>query len=107
MAPNSPLQAFPDLDPTSPTRAFISKALLIAYVAALAALAIHAMVTGPQIRAALDLEIAQQIAEEDRAFCQEFGKQTGMPEFTACAHRLGEVRARHKDRILRDLSPIL
>ena len=108
MALESPLLVGADVNRSGRTWSSVaSRVLLLAYAAIVTVLMVYAIAKGPQRRAALGLENTQRIAEEDQAFCQELGKEAGSAGFAACANRLGEIRARHAERILGDLSPTL
>lgn len=85
----------------------VRRAALIVFAAIAVALVAYAIATGASRQATVDLEMAQQIDEENRAFCQQWGDDPESARFVECTARLDEIRARHKDRLLRDLSPML
>lgn len=53
----------------------------------------------PRIYARIDQQIANEIAEENRLFCEKRGLMQGTHAFTACELDLNEVRAKHDKRI--------
>jgi Mn2+/Fe2+ NRAMP family transporter len=57
-----------------------------------------AFVTGPAMREAAQQQLAQKIADENRAFCERFGMQVGSSEFAVCSQELAIVRQKQTDR---------
>jgi hypothetical protein len=54
--------------------------------------------TGPAMREVAQRQLAQRIADEDRAFCEKFGMRVGSSEFAACSQELAIVRQKQADR---------
>jgi len=46
---------------------------------------------------------AQEIFEENRAYCEKWGMQAGTHEHTLCTFDLNEIRAKHEQRISDDM----
>jgi hypothetical protein len=69
------------------------------FIAAMVAYGLTAaFVTGPAMRVAAQQQLAQTIADENRAFCEKFGMQVGSSEFAACSQELAIVRQKQTDR---------
>jgi len=75
----------------------------LVYVGALTVTGIYMLVNGPAIRAAANSYTAEQIQQENTAFCQRLGIPRGTEAFATCASVLADVRKRHEDRVTRDL----
>jgi hypothetical protein len=74
-----------------------------AYIGALVIVMIYVAINAPAMREATERYKAEQIDQDNTAFCQRFGMAGGTDAFAACASALGEVRKRHEERITRDL----
>ena len=65
-----------------------------------AALAGYAVVSWPAERAAIELQMAQEIEQEDAEVCMGRGIAAGAGR-TACAAELARVRKQHEERLSR------
>lgn len=89
----------------SPYRALLaiaSWAPAVTLGATLIALIVSMIVYGPALRAAAERQEAEEIAQENRFFCEKFGMDRGTEALTACAGHLREIRRREKERLNRD-----
>src|SRR5262249_10885282 len=50
-------------------------------------------------RAAAEQQLAAEIAEENRAYCEKWGMRAGTREHSMCTLDLDEIRARHSKRL--------
>jgi hypothetical protein len=60
-----------------------------------------------QARAAAEVLIAEEIAQESKAFCAKFGIGPETARYAECANDLMEIRTRHKERIASDMIGVL
>jgi len=74
---------------------------------AVAGLAIFAVVTAPAQMAASAQFRADEIAAEDRDYCQQFRMPEGSADFATCSAVLKDLRKRGADRALRDAAGII
>jgi hypothetical protein len=79
----------------------------IAFLAAVTAFAIWAIVFAPTMWRAAERLKAEQVDQEDRIFCEKFRMPPGSESFAACVTYLTEVRRRHGDRIAAEAAGIL
>lgn len=70
--------------------------LLSVFVAVLGLYAIF--VSGPATRAVAQANLASALADENKAFCEKFGMQTGTAQFAACSAALTGIRKSQADR---------
>jgi hypothetical protein len=80
---------------------------VIALAAAVAAFAVHAVVYAPSMWRAAERLKAEQIAQEDRMFCEKFRMPPDSDSFAACAGYLREIRRLHGERIAAESAGIL
>ena len=60
---------------------------------------LHALfIAGPATRAAAHEQLVQDIANEDRGFCEMFGARPGSDAFAACSRALATVRQKQAER---------
>lgn len=83
----------------SDSTAFQSRLPAFALALAVCAIAIYAIVVGPESMRSLERFKAEQIQKEDRIHCEQFRMPIGSEGFAACAARLNEVRQRHAERV--------
>ena len=77
-------------------RSALTYALLLAVVVAYG---LHALfISGPAMRAAVQEQLEQAIANENRDFCGQFGMRPDTPQFVACSRELAIIRQRQSDR---------
>ena len=55
-------------------------------------------VTGPEMRAAAQQQLAQTTLDENLAFCEKFGMRVGSSEFALCSQELAIVRQKQAER---------
>ena len=84
-------------------------AILIGSLAVLALVVFGAMLLrhANQVRAATEALIAEEIAQENRAFCGKFVAAAETARQAECASGLSEIRKRHQDRIASDMIGVL
>jgi hypothetical protein len=70
--------------------------LLIATMGACGLYAVF--VTGPDMRAAAQKQLAQTTLNENLAFCEKFGMRVGSSEFALCSQELTIVRQKQAER---------
>jgi len=69
------------------------------FIATLAACGLYGIfVTGPNMRAAAQQQLAQTTSDENLAFCEKFGMRVGSSEFTLCSQELAIVRQNQAER---------
>jgi hypothetical protein len=66
-------------------------------------LLLYVVVKGPQLTAEMEARNAQEIEQENQAFCGKFGMQPGTPAFAGCAAELMKIREQHEVRLTRGL----
>ena len=72
----------------------------IAFGVAAGTLAVYAIAAGPEVfRTAKRLE-AEQIQQEDRAFCEKFQALPGSESYATCVTGLTAIRQRQRDRVV-------
>ena len=71
------------------------------------ALALHAVLYGPEIRKRAERFQAEQLDRENRALCEKLGMPHGSERFGGCADVLSEVRRLEAERISREVVGIL
>jgi len=64
-------------------------------------------VAGPAARALAEQHRLEEIAAENRAFCEQFGMPPGSAEHLQCAEALMEIRAKHDMRRAEEMQGIL
>jgi hypothetical protein len=90
------------------TTTAVSSWLPLMLIAALAsALALYAVLYGPEIRKRTERLQAEQIDRENRALCGKLGMPHGSERFGVCADLLGEVRRLEAERISSEVAGIL
>ncbi|MCP1913818.1 hypothetical protein J2R96_006298 [Bradyrhizobium elkanii] len=57
-----------------------------------------AFIVAPEERAVAQQQLAQEIADENRAFCETFGMRGRTDEFRACSEQLAIIRHKQADR---------
>ena len=57
-----------------------------------------------EARATIERQRAQEITEENRAYCEKWGLKAGTHEHTLCTLDLQEIRAKVEQRIADDLA---
>jgi flagellar basal body-associated protein FliL len=72
-------------------------------VVALAVLAVVLVRHGNQARAAAEAQIAEEIGQESRAFCTNFGIGPEALRHAECTKALMEIRKRHQERTAGDM----
>lgn len=72
-------------------------------VLSLAAFAVVLLRHTGRAHAAAEALIAEEIAQEDRSFCGNFGMPPGTASHAACAKSLMNIRKRHHARMTRDM----
>jgi hypothetical protein len=77
---------------------------LVAVVGAALLMLICAVTNGPKMRAMAESRKAEEIGQEDRAFCAKLGMNFGAPAFATCANVLGQIRRLEEERFNRDSS---
>jgi hypothetical protein len=60
-----------------------------------------------QVRATAEALIAEEIAQENRAFCGKFVAAAETARHAECASGLSEIRKRHQERIASDMIGVL
>jgi len=66
---------------------------------AMAVVAVTMIQKAPQVRAATEQQLATEIAEENRAYCEKWGMRAGTREHVACTLDLDEIRASQAKRL--------
>ena len=82
----------------------IAPAVLWALAAAGAAITIMYFPRILEARATIERQRAQEITEENRAYCEKWGLKAGTHEHTLCTLDLQEIRAKVEQRIADDLA---
>ena len=82
--------------------AIASWAPAVTLAAALIAVIVSITVYGTAVRAAAERQQAEDIAQENRFFCEKFGMDRATEVLTACGSHLNEIRKREKERLNRD-----
>jgi hypothetical protein len=75
---------------------------LAAFVGAALLMLIYAVINGPGMRAMAESQKAEEIAQENRAFCAQLGMNFGTPAFATCANVIGQIRRLQDERFNRD-----
>jgi hypothetical protein len=75
-----------------------NRALLAVFLATLAVTCAALVVFGPHIRAAEEAERARVMAEEDGAFCSQFGAGPVTGRYPECVSGLNAIRAWYLQR---------
>jgi hypothetical protein len=88
----------PPIDQLAEVRPRHSRVLLAVFLAALAVTCAALVVFGPRIRAAEEAERARVMAEEDGAFCSQFGAGPETGRYLECVSGLNAIRARYLQR---------
>jgi hypothetical protein len=65
----------------------------------LSVFAVHATLYAPTMWAAAERLKAEQIAQEDKLFCERFRMDQTAESFATCSGYLSEMRRRHADRL--------
>jgi hypothetical protein len=78
---------------------WLGGAFMAAAVVVGAWILVHALINGPKARAMIERQNANQIVQEDLAFCGKFGVAPGTPAFSTCADELAQIRRRHEERM--------
>jgi hypothetical protein len=63
---------------------------------------VSALINAPAARAMIERQNAEEIVQENRAFCTRFGMAPDTPAFSTCANELAQIRQRQEDRWKRD-----
>jgi hypothetical protein len=79
----------------------------VVIAATVIAVAGHAILYGPALRARAEQLEAAQIDKENRALCEKLGMPHGSAMFGACAGMLSEARRLHAERIAIESAGIL
>ena len=82
----------------------IAPTVLWALAAAGAAIMIMYFPRILEARATIERQRAQEITEENRAYCEKWGLKAGTHEHTLCTLDLQEIRAKVEQRIADDLA---
>ena len=82
----------------------IAPTVLWALAAAGAAIMITYFPRILEARATIERQRAQEITEENRAYCEKWGLKAGTHEHTLCTLDLQEIRAKVEQRIADDLA---
>ena len=53
---------------------------------------------GVRARANAELELQDEIADENKAFCESFGMPPATPDHNRCVMKLNEIRAKQQQR---------
>jgi hypothetical protein len=85
-----------------PAIAWLQKALAAALAAGLIAMALLGVIYGPVIRQNVERATAEEIAQENRVFCEKFGMGPATSAFASCVGALTEIRRRHEERLMPD-----
>lgn len=80
---------------------------VVALATAVCAVAIYAVLEAPATWRAAERHKAEQIQQEDRAYCDKFRMPPGSENFATCAADLNEIRRRHGDRIAAETAGVL
>jgi hypothetical protein len=81
---------------TNRTVTILISSLVVLLLATLAVILFH---HANQVRAAANALIAEEIAQEDRNFCGNFGIARETARHDECAKGLMEIRKRHLERV--------
>ena len=84
---------------TSRTASILIGGLVILLLAVFAIILFH---HANQVRAAAQALIAEEVAQEDRNFCGNFGIARETARHDECAKGLMEIRRRHLERVAND-----
>jgi hypothetical protein len=79
----------------------------IAFIAAVSAFAVWAIVFAPTMWRAAERLKAEQVDQENGIFCEKFRMPPGNESFATCVMYLTEVRRRQGDRIAAEAAGIL
>ena len=60
-----------------------------------------------ELRTAAEALIAEEIAQENRTYCGNFGMGPETARHAECAKGLMDIRKRHQERTVRDMSGVL
>lgn len=75
---------------------------IVAIIGAVLWIVVYAVINGPKMRAMAESQKAEEIAQENRAFCAKLGMNLGTPEFATCANVLEQIRRLEEERFNRD-----
>jgi hypothetical protein len=78
---------------------FVGSAAFLFAAASLAIAALYMVVNGPQLAKVADLQSAQEIENENVAFCRKLGLDQDSAKFVTCADGLADIRRRHAERL--------
>ena len=77
--------------------------LLLILVIAMGLVAIWAILHIPQARERFERTRAQEISEENRHYCEKWGRKAGTHEYTLCTIDLYDIRQNQTKRISDDM----
>ena len=83
----------------------ITEGVLWVIAIGMGVLAIAAIHSLPAARDLADRQLAQEIAQESRTFCEARGLPAGTPAHSACVFDLGQIRANQERRMADALAP--
>jgi hypothetical protein len=76
----------------------VGGAALLFAAASLAIMTLYMVVNGPQSAKVAELQTAQEIENENVAFCRKLGVDQDSAKFVICADGLADIRRRHAER---------
>ena len=85
-----------------PLRHWFVLALFAAGVAAAIWVFVTVLTNSSAARVMSERQNAEEIVQENRAFCTRFGMAPDTPAFSTCANELAQIRQRQEDRWKRD-----
>jgi len=77
----------------------VGSAAFLFAAASLAIVTLYMVVNGPQSAKVAELQTAQEIENENVAFCRKLGVDQDSAKFVTCADGLADIRRRHAERL--------
>ena len=77
----------------------VGSAVFLFAAASLAIVTLYMVVNGPQSAKVAELQTAQEIENENVAFCRKLGVDQDSAKFVTCANGLADIRRRHAERL--------
>jgi hypothetical protein len=79
-------------------------ALGVGFIVIVAAGILYGVISGAQLNAAAERRWAEEIEQENLAFCAKAGMTPGTDAFVGCANDLTHIRQQHKQRLVNDFN---
>ena len=85
--------------PVRKVASYVGSAVFLFATASLAIVMLYMVVNGPQSAKVAERQTAQEIENENVAFCRKLGVDRDSAKFVTCADGLADIRGRHAERL--------